>query len=386
MSTFDRNGIRHEGAAPGARRGRGSMDALTVTLFIIGLVLLIGGAEALIRGASRLAAAVGISPLVIGLTVVAFGTSAPELAVSVQSSYRGQADLAVGNVVGSNICNVILILGLSAAIAPLVVAARLVWLDVPLMIGVSVLFLVLGLDGTISRPEGLLLFLGAVAYTVWAIRQSRAESPDVHEEYARKYGAGVRGGGTLAQLGLIAAGLGMLVLGSNWLVAGAVAFARALGVSELIIGLTVIALGTSLPEVAASVIATIRGERDIAVGNVVGSNLFNILVVLGLTGVVAPEGVRVSPGALTFDIPVMIAVAVACLPVFFTGHQIARWEGFLFLGYYAAYMAYLVLDAAEHDAARPFGTVMLAFVVPITVLTLAVLAAAYARSRRRDPE
>lgn len=352
------------------------MSLTTLLLFFGGLALLLVGAEVLVRGASRLAAAVGISPLVIGLTVVAFGTSSPELAVSVQASWTGRVEMALGNVVGSNICNVLFILGISALIVPLVVAQQLVRWDVPLLIGVSGLLWVLGMDGRISRLDAAFLFAGVVVYTALAVWQSRREGPDIKTEYAQEYGAeGQPRPRILVQLVLIILGLGMLVLGSHYLVEGAVAIARLAGLSELIIGLTVVAVGTSLPEVATSVLAGLRGERDIAVGNVVGSCLFNILAVLGLSGLVAPSGIGVPEAVLRFDLPVMIAVAVACLPIFFTDYRIARWEGALFLAYYAAYTAYLILAAQKHDAGVLLGTVMAWYVVPLTAITLFVLAA-----------
>jgi cation:H+ antiporter len=346
----------------------------TLVSFLAGVALLIAGAEILVRGASRLAAAIGVSPLVIGLTVVAFGTSSPELAVSLQASVAGEADIALGNVVGSNVFNVLFILGLSALIAPLVVAQKLVRVDVPLMIGVSVLLFVLALDGRISQLDGLVLTGGIVGYCLFAIRQSLQESPAVRAEYEKEFGH--RGLGMrqrLLNIVLVVIGLAMLLLGSRWLLSGAVAIAEVLGVSKLVIGLTIIAAGTSLPEVATSVVASIRGERDIAVGNVVGSNLFNVLAIVGLSSVVAADGIRVAPAALRFDIPVMIAVSAACLPIFFTGYRIARWEGFLFVGYYAGYTLYLILDAAEHDALPEFSAMMGLFVIPLTLVTLAVL-------------
>ncbi len=350
------------------------MQAMTFILFTTGFVLLIGGAELLVRGASRLAIAAGISPLVIGLTVVAYGTSAPELAVSVQSSYAGAADIAMGNVVGSNIANVLLILGLSAAITPLIVAQQLVRLDVPLMIGLSFLLLLMVWDGRLGLFDGLILVTGATVYTVFAIRQSRKENQAVKEQYDREFGH--HNGASLVnipfQIGLIASGLVLLVLGANWLVDGAVTVAHYFKVSELVIGLTIVAVGTSLPELATSVVASLRGERDIAVGNIIGSNIFNILVVLGLSSVIAPDGISVSAMLLNFDMPVMITVAVACLPIFFTGHLIARWEGIFFLGYYAAYTLYLILNATQPAALPLFNSVMFAFVVPLTVLTLGV--------------
>jgi cation:H+ antiporter len=364
------------------------LDATTLVLFAVGLVLLVVGAELLVRGASSLATAVGISPLVVGLTVVAFGTSSPELAVSTQASLAGQADLALGNVVGSNIFNVLFILGLSALIAPLIVSQQLIRLDVPIMIGVSVLLLLLALDGSLGRLDGVLLFAGIIAYTTFLIRQSRRETKAVQAEYEEAFGEEgppARGvGRVLVNVGLVAAGLVLLVLGSRWLVDGAVAMATALGVSELVIGLTIVAAGTSLPEVATSILATIRGERDIAVGNVVGSNIYNVLAILGISGIVAPGGLPVAPSMLTFDIPVAIVVALACLPIFFTGRLIARWEGGLFLGYYVAYTLFLLLNATQHDALPAYSWVMAVFVLPLTALTLAWLGGRAWRERRRS--
>jgi cation:H+ antiporter len=349
------------------------MDMHIIVFAVLGLALLVGGAELLVRGASRLAAAVGITPLVIGLTVVAYGTSAPEMAVSINAALSGQADIAAGNVVGSNIFNVLFILGLSAMVAPLVVSQQLVRLDVPLMIAVSVAMLVLGLDGNISRLEGLLLFAGVVAYTVWSIRQSRRETKEVREEYERHFGGTkTRRQELLVDLLFIAGGLGLLVIGSEWLVDGATGLARYMGVGELIIGLTIVAAGTSLPELATSVVAAFKGERDIAVGNVVGSNIFNILSVLGLSSALNPGGVVISPALLHVDIPVMIAVAVACLPIFFTGHRISRWEGVLFFGCYIAYALHLILNATGHAAAGTFSAVMVYGVIPLTFVTLLV--------------
>jgi cation:H+ antiporter len=353
------------------------MSAMTIILFVIGLAFLIGGAEALVRGASRLAVAAGVSPLVIGLTVVAFGTSAPELAVSVHSALVGQPDVGLGNVVGSNICNILLILGAAAAVAPLAVATQLVRFDVWVMIGVSILMLLLALDGRIGRVDGLLLFGGAVVYTVWLIRESRKRRTPQQRPKAAGADLPPRAHRRSwpIDVGLVLIGLTLLTLGAGWLVGGAVALARTLGISELIVGLTVVAVGTSLPELATSVVAAARGERDIAVGNVVGSNIFNILTVLGLTAAVAPGGVKVTHTALVFDIPVMVVVALACLPIFFTGYRVDRWEGLLFLGYYAAYVVYLALDATRSGALGWYRVGILGFVLPLTayVLTVSVL-------------
>ena len=341
-----------------------------VVLFVLGGILLVGGAELLVRGASRLAVAVGITPLVVGLTVVAFGTSAPEMAVTVGSAYAGQAEVALGNVVGSNIFNVLFILGISALIAPLVVAQQLIRFDVPLLIGVSVVVLVLSLDGRIGRFDGAVLFAGIVAYTVFLVRKSHCEPPTVVDEYGDAFAVPAERIRPIVNVVLVLVGLGLLVVGARWLVEAAVAAATTLGVSELVIGLTIVAAGTSLPEVATSALATIRGERDIAVGNVIGSCLFNLLAVLGLGGLAAPAGIPVSQGALSFDIPVMIAVAIAALPIFFTGHTIARWEAAVFLGYYLAYTGYLILVAADHSLAPRPGAAIISFVTSLTVLTI----------------
>ena len=358
---------------------------MAILLFIVGLVFLIIGAEALVRGSSRLAAVLGISPLVIGLTVVAFGTSSPELAVSVKSALSNQASITVGNVIGSNIFNVLFILGLSALIVPLVVSQQLVRLDVPLMIALSVIVLILSLDENLSRADGLMLVAGLAIYLWFLIHQSRRESAEVREEYAKEFGTERYAKSSwVKNIVLILGGLALLVLGSHWLVDSAVSFAQYLGVSELVVGLTIVAAGTSLPEVVTSVIATIRGERDIAVGNVVGSSIFNIMAVLGLAGIVAPTGIEVSTAVIRFDMPVMIVSALACLPVFFTGGVISRQEGALLLGYYVAYTLYLVLAASHHDALPRFSAVMLYFVIPLTVVTMIIVALQEIRSRKKS--
>ncbi len=347
---------------------------MTLLLFIGGLIALVAGAELLVRGASKLAISFGISPLVVGLTVVAFGTSAPEVAVSVGAALEGRVDIALGNVVGSNIFNVLFILGISALITPLVVNVQIIRQEVPIMIGASLLLLALGLDGRISFVDAAMLFALLVAYTVFLIVQSRrasradldAGAPDIDASsgWDRHWAV---------QLLLIAVGLTLLVLGSDWFVTAATAVAKALGVSDLVIGLTIVAAGTSMPEVATSILAAVRGQRDIAIGNVVGSNVFNILGCIGVAGMVAPDGLPMAPSLLAFDLWVMVAVAFACVPVFMSGREIARWEGVVFLLYYAAYTAYLILASQQHDALGRFSTVMLSFVVPITIVTLIVV-------------
>lgn len=391
------------------------MSPIVVVAFLAGLVLLVAGAEVLVRGASRLAAALGLPSLVIGLTVVAFGTSAPELTVSLASALAGRTEMAVGNVVGSNIFNVFFILGLAALITPLVVSRKLVRFDVPLMMGVSLLVALLALDGRIGRLEGLLLVGGLLANTWFTLRTGRRElrameaagagarkaqapGPDSRSAAARAPGPSPSSAGVEAVVGprarrpggrpailfdaaLSLAGLALLVLGSRLLVGAATDLARWFGLSELIIGLTIVAAGTSLPEVAASVVAALRGERDIAVGNVVGSNIFNLLGVLGLTALLSPSPLVAPAEALRFDIPVMLAAALVCLPVFFTGFVIRRWEAALLLLFYAAYVAYLVLDHSGHDALPAFSLAMGAFVLPLGLLALALPALRSLRSR-----
>ena len=348
---------------------------MVLFLFILGIILLVVGAEMLVRGASKLAIVAGISPLIIGLTVVAFGTSAPEMAVSVMAGMAGQADIALGNVVGSNIFNVLFILGISAIVTPLVVCQQLVRLDVPLMIAVSILLLVMGSDGRISNIEGTFLFLLLIIYTVFLFAQSKQKNKKIKADCPMPVGEkqAMPLKAWAANILLILSGLVLLVLGSQWLIDGARAIALLFGISELVIGLTIVAAGTSLPELATSVIASLRGERDIAVGNVVGSNIFNILGVLGLSSIVSPEGITVHAAAWNFDIPLMIVVAISCLPIFFTGHIIARWEGLLFLGYYATYTFYLILASTQHDALPFFSNAMLMFTIPLTALTLLIV-------------
>ena len=362
------------------------MTLMTFVYIVAGLVLLVAGAEVLVRGAAKLAAQFGIPPLIIGLTVVAFGTSAPETAVSVQAALDGSGDLAIGNVVGSNIANVLLILGVTALIAPLLVSRQLIRLDVPIMIGASLVTWALAWDGSLSRTDGALLFAGILAYTAFLIITSLREKGIAAEddEFAAEFGLDEtpKPYAWLINLALIAAGLALLVSGSNFLVEGAVTLARALGITELVIGLTVVAVGTSLPELATSVMAAIKGERDIAVGNIVGSNIYNLLCVLGLASLVSPQAISVAANALAFDFPVMIAVAIACLPIFFNGYSINRWEGVLFVGYYALYTVYLISNSSGAPWLGAFEQAMLTFVLPLTAITLLVLAArAWQRQR-----
>jgi len=345
-----------------------------------GLAALVGGAELLVRGASQLSERLGITPLVVGLTVVAYGTSAPELAVSIRASLAGRPGLALGNALGSNIFNILLILGLASVLAPLVVSRQLVRVDVPIMIGVTALTYVLALDGRLGRPDGLLLLGCGCAYTAGQILAGRRRtgSPDPDQP-----GPAPPANRWPVDVARVLLGLGMLVVGAGWLVVGAVALARWMGVGETLIGLTVVAAGTSLPEVATTVVAGLRGARDLATGNVIGSSVFNLLIVLGAAAALSPGGLVVPTHALHFDFPVALAVAFACLPIFFTGHRIARWEGALFLAYYVAYVLYLFLSAGSHASLPAFRRAMLVYVIPLTAVTLATVTL---RSLRRGDE
>lgn len=359
------------------------MDWITLALLIGGFVLLVWGAEQLIRGASRLAAGLGVSPLVIGLTVVSYGTSAPELFISTISAWSGAADLAFGNVVGSNIFNILFILGICALISTLDVDARLIRVDVPIMIGATAVAWVFAADGVVDRAEGLVLALGVIGYTAYCIRASRNEPAEVQEEYAREYGRKAHTRRQIiAQIVLCVFGLVLLVIGSQMLVTACVTIARWLGVSELVIGLTIVAAGTSLPEVATSVVAALKKERDIAVGNLVGSNIFNLLSVLGFSALVSPSGITAPPQSLWFDVPVMMAVAIVCLPIFFTGHRISRWEGALFLGYYFFYIFEQIVLGAQWPNAQRVTVAVAWFVIPLTVITLGVTTHRALRKRR----
>ena len=361
-----------------------------------GFVLLVGGGEALVRGASSLGRTVGLSSLIVGLTVVSFATSAPELAVSTGAALSGSPGLAMGNVVGSNIANILFVLGLTAVFGALMVRRQLIRADIPVMIGLSILALLLAIDGRISTLDGVallvLLLLYLVAILTYARRQ-QAEGKDLEivVEGVDDDDAGSRLMQTLratkrrsviTDLVFVLVGVGLLVGGAQMLVAGATDIATALGISELIVGLTIVAIGTSLPELATSVIAALRGERDMAVGNLVGSNIFNIGAVLGVTAVVSPAGIGVDRAAIVFDMPVMVAAALVLLPLAFTGQLIARWEGILLVGLYVAYVVYLVLAASEHGALDPFSAAMLWFVLPVSAVWVSATVIQELRLRR----
>ncbi len=332
---------------------------MTWLMLVFGLVLLIIGAELLVKGASRLATSFGIPALVVGLTVVAFGTSAPELAVSVKAAFSGQAELAIANVVGSNTFNILFILGLAALIMPLMVSQQLIRQDVPIMIGVSIIALLMIQDGSIGKFEAAILVLGVIIYTIFLFYQGKKTGIDasaVSTETPKP---------VWQNLLFIVVGLALLVLGARWLVQSAVDIASSFGISEAVIGLTIVAAGTSLPEVMTSIVATIKGERDIAIGNVVGSNIFNILAVLGLSGLLSPIPLVASEQLAQIDVPVMLAVAVLCLPLFFLGSTLNRFEGFLFLVIYIGYVWFTVAMALSLEYLPQLQTALLYGLAPL---------------------
>lgn len=312
-----------------------------IAILLLGLGILTVGAELLVRGAKAIALQLGVSPLVVGLTIVAMGTSAPELAVSIYSALHGQTDLALGNCVGSNIFNVLVIGGLSALILPLAVNKQLIAFDVPVMIVASFALLLLSWDGRLSRGDAFLLLVGFCGYNFFLLR-NRRYSPgetEVPQKASSPWSVNIA---------LLVTGLVGLVAGAYLFVEAAQIIARRVGLSELVIGLTIVAGGTSLPELATSVVATLRGERDIAIGNIVGSNIFNILGVLGVTAAIEP--IPVSAQVISFDLPVMLGVAIACLPVFFSRFTVDRWEGALFLLAFIGYTAVLILTSGADSA------------------------------------
>lgn len=341
---------------------------------VAGLALLVAGAEGLVRGASRLAVAARISPVVIGLTVVAFGTSAPELAVSVGGALTGTPDVAVGNALGSNVFNGLAILGVAAIAGELVVHQRIVRFDVPLVIAATAVAWLLAADGRLSRWDGLVLGLGLLGYSVWSYRAARREPPEIAAEYTEAFGTSPvppapRLGRSAA---LVLVGLAALVGGAQMLVAAATGIAATMGVSDLVVGLTVVAAGTSLPELATSVLAAARGQRDIAVGNVVGSNLFNLTAVLGIAALVGPEGLPVGADVITGAFPVALLSAVVALPALASGLVVERWEGGLLAGGYLAYVVSVVLAGTNSPLAPAVDVGVLIGLAVLTGVLVAV--------------
>ncbi len=340
-------------------------------LFLIGLLALIIGARLLVFGASQLAATLKLSTLTIGLTVVAFGTSAPEIATCSWAAWNGEGGLVIGNIVGSNIFNTLFILGLLSTISPIVIQKQLIRLDVPIMIGVTILFWILVQNGILGRWEGIALFVGIILYTIFAIRLC----PGPKEKAAITLPIHM-------QLVWIIVGLVLLALGAQWLILGATRIAQWLNIPQLFVGLTFVAVGTSLPEIAVTLIAIGKKEPEMAVGGLIGSNIFNLLAVGGIAGIIAPQGLAVPANALSFDIPVMLATAIATFPIILTGHLISRWEGLVLLFYYGLYLFYLIFQVL-HPAYLPlFSTAFTLFILPLTALVLIIALVRHFKKRR----
>lgn len=339
-----------------------------------GLVLLIAGAQLLVRCAEHIAAKLKVRPLLIGLTVVAMGSSAPQMTVSLQAAFNDTADIAVGSVIGSNIFNILVTLGLSALIIPLRVSRQLVRIDIPLMILASAMVFTLALNHQLDRLDGVLLLGGLLIYLLLLLHQSR-HSGHHHPHHDRPPTSWLR------TLSLMGCALLLLGIAGHLLLGAALEVASELGLSERIIGLTIVAVSTSLPELATSLIAAFRGQREIAVGNVIGSNVFNLLGVLGLTALLAPTPLSVSPNALAFDLPVMLGVAVLCLPVFYSGYRITRLEGLLFLGLYLAYGLHVVSFTTGMPLASKLEHLMFFYILP-ALLVFVLLSAVQAWRRQ----
>lgn len=315
----------------------------TGLLIVVGLTALVGGAELLIRGGSRVASRLGISPIVVGLTFVSIGTSAPELAVGIDAGLKGNGGLVVGNIAGTNVVNVLLILGLSAAIRTLPLDSVTLRLDLPMMASAAVILLLLAIDGVLSTVDGIVLLFVAVAYTALIVKNSKRESPRVQAEYAEEYTVPAGRLAATRDVAVLVTGIVVIVVGADWLVSGAVDLAVALDVSNALIGLTVVAIGTSAPELATTIVSTIRGDRDIAIGNLIGSSVYNIGLILGTTAVVVPGRFDLSTPLTYVDIPIMTGVALLCVPMFVVGGKVTRTEGVACVAAYGVYLAYLVL-------------------------------------------
>lgn len=349
---------------------------MTVLLFIVGLGLLIGGAELFLNSVDKFGIAWRISPLIMGLTVVAFATGAPELAISLQAAIEGRPDLVLGNIIGSNISNILLILGITGLISPLTITNRIIKRDIPMVIAASILMYVLAMDGSLSPLDGIIILVALFGYSIFMYFQIKSDRANNKREQLSKAAKDILKNNPARfytkYVFLLLLGLVMIVMGSRLMVHAAVTIAEILGVSELIIGLTIVSIGTSLPEVATSVSASRRGDSDTAIANVLGSNLYNILLTLGLTVVIAPGVISVSQEAINFDMPVMIIVIFACLPLFWPGNELSRVEAFGFIFYYGAYLTYLVFIAMSHPLKSEMEWWMLWVIIPISVLLIIV--------------
>jgi cation:H+ antiporter len=326
-------------------RGGFTLDLVLADVgwFLAGLGALVAGAEVMVRGATKIASRLGISPLIVGLTVVAIGTSMPEMAIGVVSASEGSGALAVGNIAGANVINLMFVLGLSALILPLAIEMRTQRFELPVMAGVAILLWVLAANGVLSRVDGIVLVTGAIVYTGAVVWAARRETRDAAVEFDQTYPAATTGGGRpVVHMAMMLGGIAIIVVGAQWLVDAAVGLARAFNVSDALIGITVVAIGTTAPELVTTVVSTLRGDRDIAVGNLFGSSIYNVLLILGVTCLVPAHGLQLTPELVRVDIPVMVAATLVCIPIFVTGRRVGRFEGGAMVFAYLAFVVFLL--------------------------------------------
>lgn len=318
-----------------------------IGMCVAGLAVLILGAELLTRSAVLLSQQLHIPPIIIGLTVVALGTSTPELAVGIDAALKGQGALAVANIAGTNTVNILLILGLSALIKPLALQEQTLHMDLPAIVVAASLMLGLSVDGVLSRGDGVLLLAVGMVYAIFILRAARRESrllrAAVLSEYSEPQIVEGRTLRTVVSIVKLVVGIALVVSSADWLVAGATGLAGLWGVSDAFVGLTIVAIGTSAPELATTVMSTIKGDRDVAIGNLLGSSVYNICIILGITCVIPATGLEVAQELLRWDIPIMVAVAIACVPIFRSGRRVSQVEGGLLVGAYLTYLVGLLL-------------------------------------------
>lgn len=354
---------------------------IEVFLVVVGLASLVGGGELLLRGAVNVAEAFGMSRLLIGLTIVSLGTSAPEMAICLDAALDGNPEIALGNIIGSNVANVLLILGITAIVMPIVVQREIIQKEVPIMIGFSLLFVLLVIDGFLSQIDGAILLTGMVGFLVWQFFAASSVSAKRNQESGDLSNANVDSPAEpnesrnrlVISVILILAGAVLLWLGAGWLVKGASGVAIRLGISQLVIGLTVVAIGSSAPEIVTSVLAARRGYPEMSVASVIGSNIANLLIVTGFTAVLS-DTIMIPQESIEFDIPVMVICAIACLPIFTTGHRIVRWEGVLFLASYAAFTMLLLFRTRLTEIFPNWSQMVWPIATPLVIATVIAIA------------
>jgi len=315
--------------------------------FVLGLAALVAGAEVMVRGGTKIASRLGISAIVVGLTVVSIGTSTPELAIGVVAASEGSGAMAVGNIAGANVINLLFVLGLSALIRPLAIQMRTLRMELPVMAGAAMLLWLLAADSVLSRVDGLILVTGAIGYTCAVVWAARRETPDVADEFAGAYASRETrldsGRRTAVDIGMTLGGIAIIVLGAQLLVDAAVDMAREFHVSDALIGLTVVAIGTTAPELVTTVVSTLRGERDIAIGNLLGSSMYNTLLILGVICLVPAHGLELPRELVRVDIPIMVAATLVCIPIFVSGRRVRRIEGAAMVTAYVAFLVFVLV-------------------------------------------